>query len=71
MCSYETFLAEETKRRWNWENRNQKELEFWKQVPPYLFCECFPGSLCACLLHRVGMCVVECAAPLALSRDRA
>lgn len=35
--SYNNFEAEETKRRWSWENKHEEEIRFWKAVPPYFF----------------------------------
>jgi hypothetical protein len=34
---YEQYLAEETKLRWNWEKKNQKEIALLKSIPPYIF----------------------------------
>ncbi|PSC67869.1 putative magnesium transporter NIPA9 isoform A [Micractinium conductrix] len=56
--SYNTFLAEETKRQWSWSKRYAKELEWWSHVPPFvrffaatLVWQAFmPVSLAACVL---------------------
>lgn len=40
---------EETKARWRWGHRYAQEIEWWKQVPPFLYCECsgreVPGGM--------------------------
>ena len=37
--TYEQYLAEETKLRWNWEKKNQKEIVLLRSIPPYIFGE--------------------------------
>jgi len=56
--TYEQYLAEETKLRWNWEKKNHKEIALLKSIPPYIFgalcfvysIEIYMISLCSCVV---------------------
>lgn len=39
-CRYREFIADETKRSWQWQRRNEAELHFWTGVVNGIFGEC-------------------------------
>lgn len=47
---YNQFIAEETKRKWTWSNRNKKELELLESIPIYIFCRFF---MTFCIIHLI------------------